>query len=224
NGEFSALVIRCGAVTYKVHRIVLCCQIDFFQKACGGPFKVSMIDLSHDDSYAVGAMIRYAYGGQYGPAENPDPDEQALHHVHVYAIASKYNIPGLQAMAKDCLKTLADAHWDKDWFADIIRSVYETTISTDRGLRDVVLHVFMDHDMALAEEGTESPAQKVFYEIRQFARDCFNKMSEDKKAANDEFKIFRENTIQCICGYKGLKNGENGSVYCGDCRSKWYLK
>ncbi|KAF2802155.1 uncharacterized protein BDZ99DRAFT_353924, partial [Mytilinidion resinicola] len=145
NGEYSDLKIICNGATYKVHRLILCSQINFFERACKGSWRASAIDLSHDDSYAVGAMIRYAYRDHYGPAENLDPEEQVLRHVHVHAIAAKYNIPGLQTMAKDYLKILVAEHWDKDWFADIIRSIYETTISSDRGLRDVVVDMIMEH-------------------------------------------------------------------------------
>ncbi|KAF2802157.1 uncharacterized protein BDZ99DRAFT_356438, partial [Mytilinidion resinicola] len=156
NGEYSDLEVRCGSITYKVHRLVLCSQIEFFRKACNVCWregKECVVDLSHDDAYAVDALLRYAYTGKCDIfAENVAPSRKALHYVQIYAIGAKYEITGLQDLAKDYLKPLLDAHRNEGWLAEVIRLTYETTIPTDRGLCDIVVDIIVEQHGIYAEQ------------------------------------------------------------------------
>ncbi|KAF2085501.1 hypothetical protein K490DRAFT_67657 [Saccharata proteae CBS 121410] len=66
-------------------------------------------------------------------------------HAKVYAIAEKYGITGLKALAKRKYAAQLEQHWIDAEFADSIQEVYETTIDTDRGLRDLVIQAFREH-------------------------------------------------------------------------------
>jgi hypothetical protein len=58
--------------------------------------------------------------------------------VRVYAIAEKYDIPALKALAKERFSEWAKSNWSHKDFPILVREVFESTPSSDRGLRDVV--------------------------------------------------------------------------------------
>lgn len=67
-----------------------------------------------------------------------------LNNVDVYAIAEKYDLPELKALAIE--KFRQDAHtWPLKDLAAIGHEVYESTSSSDRGLRDVVTWICEGH-------------------------------------------------------------------------------
>ncbi|KAF2493690.1 hypothetical protein BU16DRAFT_527918 [Lophium mytilinum] len=199
NGEYSDLQVRCGSITYKVHRLVLCSQIEFFRKACSAYWREGqecVVNLNHDNAYAVDALLRYAYSGKCDIfAESVASSRKALHYVQTYAIGAKYEVTGLQNLAKDYLRPLIEAHGGEEWLADVIRLVYETTISTDRGLRDIVVDFVVENHNIFAEQSDDDPIPTVMEELGAFSRDCFVRMSRGKKVANHALK-----TVEWKCG------------------------
>ncbi|TID13050.1 hypothetical protein E6O75_ATG09999 [Venturia nashicola] len=63
-------------------------------------------------------------------------------HAKVYAIAEKYGIQGLKTMAKNKFSAQMAYHWDSPEVPLAIQEVYETTVDSDRGLRDVITSTF----------------------------------------------------------------------------------
>lgn len=68
-----------------------------------------------------------------------------LLHTRVYALAEKYDIPSLKALAKRKFEIAMACYYDSPEFADAIEEVYCSTIDSDRGLRDTVLEAFKSH-------------------------------------------------------------------------------
>ena len=54
----------------------------------------------------------------------------------------RYGIRALKALAKKKFAAQAAYHWESAEFAQSMQEVYETTIDTDRGLRDIVIQTF----------------------------------------------------------------------------------
>lgn len=74
------------------------------------------------------------------------PDEShLLLHTRVYALAEKFDIPGLKELARSKFEMAMACFYDSPQLADAIEEVYFTTIDSDRGLRDVVLQGFRTH-------------------------------------------------------------------------------
>jgi len=67
---------------------------------------------------------------------------QLVVHAKVYAIAEQYGIQRLKSLAKKKFAAQVAYHRNSDEFAESLREVYETTIETDRGLRDIVIQTF----------------------------------------------------------------------------------
>ncbi|GAB7356698.1 hypothetical protein MBLNU459_g7407t1 [Dothideomycetes sp. NU459] len=72
-------------------------------------------------------------------------ESHLLTHTRIYALAEKYDIPALKALAKQKYEMAMACFYDSPEFADSIEEVYGSTIDSDRGLRDVVLQAFRSH-------------------------------------------------------------------------------
>jgi hypothetical protein len=78
-----------------------------------------------------------------------------LTHAKVYAIAEKYCISGLKSLARQKFTTQASVHFTTTEFADAMQEVYESTVDSDRGLRDVIIQAFRSHPELAQREDIE---------------------------------------------------------------------
>ncbi|KAF1810899.1 hypothetical protein P152DRAFT_460190 [Eremomyces bilateralis CBS 781.70] len=76
---------------------------------------------------------------------SPTPEPHLMAHARVYALADKYHIAGLKTLAGAKFACQVQTHWAGEEFADSLVEVYENSLETDRGLRDVCLQVFREH-------------------------------------------------------------------------------
>ncbi|KAK1989747.1 hypothetical protein LX36DRAFT_686373 [Colletotrichum falcatum] len=171
-GVYSDLIISSSAKSFSVHRAIICPRCEFFAAACRNPFEEAtdgVISLPDDDPVAVEMMVQYFYNLGYckpTPESNSDRSHadlcqttqehsdsgdisDILLHAKVYAIAEKYAIGGLKALARIKFQTTASKCWDTDDFLDAISEAYTSTLDSDRGLRDIVLKVFAEHEQLL---------------------------------------------------------------------------
>lgn len=72
-------------------------------------------------------------------------DPRMMNNVLVYAIAEKYDIPDLKALAKRKFQNLAESKWPHDEFHVVAEAVFSTTPDGDTGLRQVVLDICEEH-------------------------------------------------------------------------------
>ncbi|KAK7921500.1 hypothetical protein PG985_009522, partial [Apiospora marii] len=179
-GEYSDLIISCGGTDYRVHRSIICPRSHFFAAACRNGFKearTGKIILSDDDAQAVDLTVYYFYHlnydpshpreqprnivdnkdtGQTGASEDPPrkypPGSDLVTHTKVYALAEKYLINGLKALALRKFNEAAAAHWACDEFLEAAQVAYESTVETDRGMRDAVVQTFYIHPELLDKE------------------------------------------------------------------------
>ncbi|KXH68191.1 BTB/POZ domain-containing protein [Colletotrichum salicis] len=117
------------------------------------------IFLPEDEPLVIDMMIQYFYLLDYQQSLYSDSTSQSpeleqtnsthisclLLHAKVYAVAEKYAIGGLKALAVAKFKTAATQAWDPTAFLDAASETYTSTIDTDRGLRDAVIEVFAAH-------------------------------------------------------------------------------
>ncbi len=60
-------------------------------------------------------------------------------HVEMYALADQYDIPALGDLAKARFDGICTLEWNPKSFVDIIPRVYESTLESNEGLREVVI-------------------------------------------------------------------------------------
>ncbi|OBR05623.1 BTB/POZ domain-containing protein [Colletotrichum higginsianum IMI 349063] len=66
--NFSDMKITCGGGVYSAHRVVVCGQSSFFDKALSGTFKeaaTATVDLPEDDPDILEKFLEYLYTGNY---------------------------------------------------------------------------------------------------------------------------------------------------------------
>ncbi|KAH7112803.1 hypothetical protein B0J11DRAFT_446597 [Dendryphion nanum] len=83
-----------------------------------------------------------------GLQQEPEADVEKPHlmtHVAVYALGEKYGIPGLKSLARKKFAHQIEHHLSSTEFAESCQEAYETTVDSDRGLRDVIIQTFRAH-------------------------------------------------------------------------------
>ncbi len=68
-----------------------------------------------------------------------------LANISVYALADKYDIPTLKSLAKSKFGAVAWQIWPHEDFSTVIQEVFESTPSSDTGLRGIVTEVCIKH-------------------------------------------------------------------------------
>jgi hypothetical protein len=82
------------------------------------------------------------------PIESPN----LTSHAKVYALAEKFGIRGLKALALDKFAAEAAKHWDSPDFSQAAHEVYTSTVESDRGLRDEVVKILYRNPELLSKE------------------------------------------------------------------------
>lgn len=78
--------------------------------------------------------------------EAPVDEAHLLLHTRVYALAEKYDIPALKALARGKFEMAMACNYDSPELPEAIEEVYCSTLDNDRGLRDIVLNLFKCHE------------------------------------------------------------------------------
>ncbi|KAK5129241.1 hypothetical protein LTR08_003726 [Meristemomyces frigidus] len=128
SSKYADLILTYNGHEWKVHKVIVCLQSDVFAKACDGQFQEAhsdTINLDHDDRECIEAMIQYMYTFSY----NEDPIDSSccpiIFNTRVYAIADKYNLPGLCMLATQKFENRVRSEWQTPEFAHVIREIYE---------------------------------------------------------------------------------------------------
>ncbi|KAI4189144.1 MAG: hypothetical protein LQ348_003836 [Seirophora lacunosa] len=119
-------------------------QLDhFFQEG-----ETSTVELKDVDPLLIDQLISCFYTFQYsGLARfSKDREHQPLAlNVEMYIIGDRYQLSGLKVLAKSKFSAALLHCWDKEPLTEIIRNIYENTVSTDRALRDALLPILQEH-------------------------------------------------------------------------------
>ncbi len=82
-------------------------------------------------------------------------------HAKVYALAAKYLISGLKALALRKFEAATQNNWARDDFLDAVQEVYTSTLASDRGLRDAVVKTLYEHRDLLLQESTQGVLKRL---------------------------------------------------------------
>ncbi|KAI1814640.1 hypothetical protein GGS20DRAFT_547799 [Poronia punctata] len=83
---------------------------------------------------------------------SPEPAAALIQHARVYAIAERYAISGLKELATERFWYAAIHHWNTPEFLNAAQEVFDSTVETDRGLRDIVIQTMFIRPELLDKE------------------------------------------------------------------------
>lgn len=81
---------------------------------------------------------------------------QLLLHAKMYEVADKYDVTGLDQLAREKFLRAATEFWDTEHFAPAAHYAFSTTPEEDKGLRDVVSNIISQHMALLKKPAVES--------------------------------------------------------------------
>ncbi|KAK4032825.1 hypothetical protein C8A01DRAFT_20156, partial [Parachaetomium inaequale] len=129
---FADAVVRCNGKEFKVHRLVLSSQSEFFETAAG------LVELGEADDSVIEAMLRFMYCFDYN---NIHGVSTMIFNAQVYSLSDKYMIPALKDLAKEKFRSAINTGWAMDDFPLTVAEVYSSTPEDDGGLRDLAVKV-----------------------------------------------------------------------------------
>ncbi|KAL8778190.1 MAG: hypothetical protein Q9213_007526 [Squamulea squamosa] len=196
SGGLEDLTISCGELQWKVHRIVVYSHSDWFRKACQPGFKegkTALINLENENPALIAKLVEYLYGFDYDDSDsepnevdqtddknnNDDDQDQPVPqtcgklalHAAMYVTADKYDVSTLKVLALAKFSTALVDRWDKEDLSEVIRFVYENTVSSDRGLRGSLVPILVQHKQKLR---TDEAFMKLVETHGEFAVDLIN--------------------------------------------------
>ncbi|KAK5706182.1 hypothetical protein LTR97_001169 [Elasticomyces elasticus] len=147
-GRYSDLTLVCGRRSFKVHKAVLHAHSSVFRTMLSGDFaeaNQSTIPLPDDSPDSLEVLLYYMYHDEYLKFDTDDythnfnaNSPRAI--VHAYAIADKYDVPGLQLLATYRLAEIVNFESHELHFAiSAVRTISECTTESDSTLWDVVV-------------------------------------------------------------------------------------
>ncbi|KAK2739466.1 hypothetical protein FQN55_009431 [Onygenales sp. PD_40] len=155
SSKFADLTIKTSEKEFKVHKIVLSCQSEYFARMLGGEWKETvnnLVILEEEDPKVIETMIRFMY--EYDYQDDDETTQGVVFHAMVYAAGEKYGIAPLKTHAASKFKgTFVRCFYEID-LPLVIAAVYTTTVSTDSELRDCFGRVINCHIEELMEDET----------------------------------------------------------------------
>ncbi|KAK4893938.1 hypothetical protein LTR27_007744 [Elasticomyces elasticus] len=141
SGLYSDLTIVCGKCSFKVHKCVLHAQSSVFRTMLGGKFKEadqSVLTLEHDRPDVLAVLLQYSYHSSLPATSTVDDRALGEFTVLIYAIADKYDVPGLRDLAAAKLtRILVPVQYSVKLFCAALIAIDEYT--ADNTLWDIVV-------------------------------------------------------------------------------------
>ncbi|PQE33412.1 BTB POZ domain protein [Rutstroemia sp. NJR-2017a WRK4] len=217
-------IIECENKEFKIHKLVLCAQSNYFSKAFQGDWKESTdghITLKEDDVSAVEAMLRFMYTFDYDASSSAKSSSSPMvFNAKVYSIADKYEVLSLKSYAKQKFETTVETCWDMDDFPHAIAEVYNSTPSVDQGLRKVVVDAACKHlDQLLSKQGFRDMLEGT----EGFAPDVVQTLAKCQKQSETPSQI-KYRCPNCQKQWEAVLPSAGESyycIYCGNRRANW---
>ena len=171
-----------------------------------------MVKLPEDDATLVHQMLAFLYSCDYDDA-HPTQHRYEFD-ARMYALADKYGIEDLKDFAQYKLSLVLPYRWDSlafdpPMFVKALRVIYTTTLSSDRGLRDLVIPAIKHHRVKLRNNADFMEMLGSGLDDGGFAADVFDALLE----------LVQPKTYQCTrCPVVTFPERFKEEVHCWQCK------
>ena len=167
------------------------------------------INLEDCNSVAIRCMLDFMYDGSYlipnrprGPGLSHEvhaqwTEDKLLGHSRIYALGDRYDVPGLKSAV--CRQFKSDV-FRTTLSHSLLREVYTSTPSGDRGLRDMICR---EREVYMCSWLTSEANKDLFDEIPDFRNDIMSKAAEILEAQDKEVGKARA----CLGASKKITDG-----------------
>lgn len=117
-------------------------------------------------------------------------------HIAMYSLADRMLIEGLKTPSKSKFEGELRQKLDLDFFPGMIRDIYTSTPQTDRGLRDLVVRLTMEHltELRPGKDGTLDVLQNELLEqVLQYPFDLLVTAMDQTVADKRRYGVYRPN-------------------------------
>lgn len=147
------------------------CDGDYSRPVVGVPSPEGLADVLEDEERSDSTSKFIPEEQDNASATTNEPS--LLNNVLVYAIADKYGIAELKKIAKAKFQDQAGSLLSANGFSEVIRELYRSTPSSDRGLRDIVSQVCAQQGRTIVENPDLS---NIILEVGEFGLDLLREV------------------------------------------------
>ncbi|KAG5292974.1 BTB/POZ domain-containing protein [Histoplasma ohiense] len=218
SSKFTDITIQAGEEEFKVHKLILSGQSEYFSRMFSAEWKETATDIIklEDDPRTIEAMLRFMYGLDYD-SSSQGRTSPMLFDSKVYVAADYYGIPELKEKAKAKFEVAVHACWDMDDFPITIVEVYSRTLRMDRNLRNILANTAKDHFKLLLKK---DEFLCTFEQCGHFAVDVAQLLASNYSSINGT----KYRCPSCATEWEGkllaTKLPPTYCIYCG-CKSDW---
>lgn len=168
------------------------------------------IVLKEENPEVIAKLVDYFYKFDYDDGNDDNrqqPDAQGsaptklAFNALMYVAGDKYDIGGLQLLAKAKFSAALVEGWNKEDLPKVIRFIYENTVSSDRGLRECLVPTLIQHKQALR---SDDAFRKVVGTVGEFAVDLIVAWTDPNQGSPTFF-------LQCQYCHKLYPNTHTGA-------------
>ncbi|KAK7511770.1 BTB/POZ protein [Phyllosticta citriasiana] len=199
SSRYADAKIECDGHVFPIHKSIVCTQSEYFSRAFDEKngfkeAKTNTIELEDVEASTVRAMIEYMYHGDY---KTDDLDDDTMPSIKVYAAAEMYQVEGLKEVAAKHFQQVVHGLFELPFFPNAIKTIYQSTLEHDRGLRDIVVCAAAFKIDALLK----SPVlNDVLDEVGSFGKDLIHEIRKEE---------YQEKT-KIICPSPSMYNPDYG--------------
>ncbi|KAE9963533.1 hypothetical protein BLS_009202 [Venturia inaequalis] len=227
SGKYSDLIVQSGAREFKVHKVVICEQSEWFEKATKDntflESQTGIIKMNEDEPDSVAAMLEYLYKDDYTlvypssmTKDSPEAKgHEMMFHLHVYVLADKLRIPALKKTASNYFRELVYSYWNDISFPSVVQFTYSIAPPGPDGddLRMIVVGVAGLHAKELVADSNELFAS-MMEGLAEFGKDLSQWL-----AKNGTSDSSRENFTchDCAFSFKAILRSDMRHLTCPAC-------
>ena len=139
-----------------------------------------MVKLPEDDPALVHQMLVFLYSCDYDEETKTSTQHPFEFNARLYGLADKYGIEDLKDFAKYSFSLWLDEglQYETSEFVKALRVIYTTTLSSDRGLRDLVIPTVKECRVELREDSDFVEMLSSGWGDGEFAMDVFDALLE----------------------------------------------